>query len=370
MNAPDRVERPIEGSSIPAGVAAPLAEDLPEDIIFTTVAPAGWRRHRRSVAVGGLVAGAVTIWIGATAPFPLPTSRAAIVIIGVVVFLAGVDSALKWALGEHVRTATVLSGAWLTILVLSAALADLLPLAEARDTAATLTEPALARPDLFSGHPLGTDNQGLDLLGGIIYGARVSLIVGLGAVTIGLLVGGLLGLVAGYYRGRVEAVINLGSDALIAFPPLILLLALVAVLEPSVRNVTLGLALLSIPIYVRLARANTLRFVGRDFVRMARALGGRDRRILFREVMPNVASPLISYGFVVVAVLIVAEASLSYLGLSVQRPAPTWGNLIAAGEDGFDRNPHLVFAPGIVLFLTVFSLNRIGEAARSRWEVR
>lgn len=370
MTAPDRMDRGVRDPFVPAGVALPLTEDLGMDPSFAPVTPRGWRRHRPVVAIVGILVGALTIWTGATVPFPLPTSRAAIITIGVAVLLLGVDSTLKWIVGEQVRTATVLSGVWLLTLVLAATFADLLPVAEARDTAATLTEPALQRPDLFSNHPLGTDNQGLDVLGGIIYGARVSLIVGVGAVTIGLIVGGLLGMVAGYYRGRVEAAINLGADALIAFPPLILLLALVAVLEPSVRNVTLGLALLSIPIYIRLARANTLRFARRDFVRMARALGGRDRRILFREVMPNVAAPLVSYGFVVVAVLIVAEASLSYLGLSIQRPAPTWGNLISAGEDGFDRNPHLVFAPGIVLFLTVYALNRIGEAARSRWEVR
>lgn len=368
MTGPDLAAGAQPEMPASAGVAVPRPDDR-TPTPFSADAPT-WRRHRPIIAGLGFFLGALVIWAGATVPFALPTSRAAIIVAGTVLLLVGIDSTLKLALGEQARTATILSSAWLVLLTMAAVFADMLPIAEATNTTATLTEPALQRPDLFSSHPLGTDGQGLDTLGGIIYGARVSLIVGIGAVTVGLLVGGLLGMVAGYYRGKAEAAINLGSDALIAFPPLILLLALVAVLEPSVRNVTLGLALLSVPIYIRLARANTLRFVRRDFVRMARALGGRDRRILFREVMPNVAAPLISYGFVVVAVLIVAEASLSYLGLSVQRPAPTWGNLIAAGEDSFERNPHLVFAPGIVLFLTVFALNRVGEAARGRWEIR
>ncbi|HEY8526416.1 MAG TPA: ABC transporter permease [Acidimicrobiales bacterium] len=345
-------------------VAPPPAPDE------ATPAPAGWRRHRRAIAAAGLVGGAAVTWMGTTGAVDLPWPRAATVVVGVALLLAGIDSALKLWRGERVQTALWLSVAWLVIVGAAALLADVLPLAEAQDPSRTLTEPSLVRPDLFSEHPLGTDRQSLDILGGVVYGARVSLTVGLGAVAIGLVVGGFLGLLAGYYRGRVDAVIGLVTDALIAFPPLILLLALVSALEPSVRNVTIGLAVLSIPIYVRLARANTLRYAERDFVVMARALGGRDRRILFRELLPNVLPPLVSYGFVVVAVLVVAEASLSYLGLSVQRPNPTWGNLIAAGEDSFDRHPHLVFAPGIVLFLTVFALNRVGEAARVLWDPR
>jgi peptide/nickel transport system permease protein len=333
--------------------------------------PVGWRRHRRLVAPAGLVAGTALVVAGTLV---LDNSagawRPVTVLAGVLVLLAGLDSALKLAFGERVRTGVWLAVGWLGIVVAAAILADVLPLAEAKDASVTIFDPPLARPDLLSEHPLGTDRQSLDLLGGVVHGARVSLTVGIGAVAVGLVVGGLVGMLAGYYRGRVEAVVNLLTDTLIAFPPLILLMGLVAVLDPSVRNVTIGLAVLSIPIYVRLAKANTLVFAQRDFVLMARAMGGRDRRILFREILPNVLPSLISYGFVVIAVLIVAEASLSYLGLSVQRPNPTWGNLIAAGEEDFDRHPHLVFAPGAVLFLTVFALNRVGEAARDLWDPR
>jgi peptide/nickel transport system permease protein len=352
---------PIESASAP-GLVAPV----------TVLAPrVGWRRHRRLVAPGGVASGALVVLVGTLV---LDNSagpwRAVTVLAGVLLLLAGVDSTLKLALGEQVNTGAWLAAGWLGLVVAAAVLADVLPLAEAQDASATLADPPLVRPDLLSEHPLGTDRQSLDLLGGVVHGARVSLTVGLGAVAVGLVAGGFIGMLAGYYRGRVEAVVNLLTDTLIAFPPLILLMGLVAVLDPSVRNVTIGLAVLSIPIYVRLAKANTLVFAQRDFVLMARAMGGRDRRILFREILPNVLPPLVSYGFVVVAVLIVAEASLSYLGLSVQRPNPTWGNLIAAGEESFDRHPHLVFAPGTVLFLTVFALNRLGEAARDLWGPR
>jgi peptide/nickel transport system permease protein len=111
-------------------------------------------------------------------------------------------------------------------------------------------------------------------------------------------------------------------------------------------------------------------FAQREFVLAARALGGRNRRIIFRELLPNVALPLVSYGFIVVAALIVAEASLSFLGLSIQRPTPTWGNMIAAGQADFDKHPHLVFIPGTVLFITVFALNKVGDKARRLWDPR
>ena len=132
----------------------------------------------------------------------------------------------------------------------------------------------------------------------------------------------------------------------------------------------LALAAIGIPTYVRLARANTMVFAEREFVLAARSLGSRDRRVIFRELVPNVALPILSYAFIIIAVLIVAEASLSFLGLGIQRPDPTWGNMIAAGQDDFDKHPHLVFAPGITMFLTVFSLNRVGEKARQIWDPR
>ena len=285
---------------------------------------------------------------------------------------------IGWELGPArvVRTIGIpdpvlwLSVAWLALVLLSATFASVLPLAEARSPARALTEPILASPDLFSRHPLGTDRQGLDVLGGIIYGARVSLIVGFGAAVIGVAAGGTLGVVAGYLRGRVDYVAGLLNDALLAFPPLILLLALAAVLDPNVRNTALALGVLSVPTFFRLARANAIAFSQRDFVLASHAVGATGARTLRREIVPNVLLSVMSYAFIMVAVLIVAEASLSYLGLGIQRPQPTWGNMISAGQTDFDEHAHLVFAPGLVLFLTVLSLNRLGDHLRRRLDTR
>lgn len=149
-----------------------------------------------------------------------------------------------------------------------------------------------------------------------------------------------------------------------------LLLAAVTVLRPSVMTIGLALGLITLPTYVRLARANTLTLTERDFVLAARVMGASNARIIFRELLPNVMRPLAAYSFIIVAVLIVAEASLSYLGVGIQRPTPTWGNMIAAGQSEYERTPHLVFVPGTVMFLTVFALNQLGDKARKLWDPR
>lgn len=269
---------------------------------------------------------------------------------------------------RRIDIGTLLAATWIGLLVLCAVIADWLPLAEARDPSKTLLTPSMQPPNPFSEHPLGTDSQGLDILGGIVYGARVSLIVGIGGVICGVLVGGAIGMIAGYLRGKTDTAVSVLSDTLLAFPPLILLMALVTVLEPDVRNVTIALGIMVVPTYIRLVRANTMRLANRDFVTAAKSLGAGGLRIMIKEVSPNLVLPVLSYSFMVVAVLIVAEASLSYLGLSIPRPEPTWGNMIAAGQANFQHYPYPVLIPGAVLFLTVFSLNRIGETARKLWD--
>lgn len=290
--------------------------------------------------------------------------QAPVVAVGLVACWFGIDAALGVVFGRRVETGVWLSAAWVAAVVSSAVFADLLPLAEAQDVSETLTTPTRLRPDLFSAHPLGTDVQGLDILGGVIYGARVSLQVGVLAVAIGTVLGGLIGVASGYFRGRLDAAVGLATDSMLAFPPLILLLAVVSAVDPSVPVIAASLALLGIPTYVRLARANTMAFAQREFVMAARAIGARPSRIIMRELVPNVVRPLLSYSFIIIAVLIVAEASLSFLGVGIQRPTPTWGNMISAGQGEIQTTPHLVFVPGAVMFLTVFALNRLGDKAR------
>lgn len=296
--------------------------------------------------------------------------RYLVTMIGAAGIYTGLRLLARRTFGSDFDLGLWLSVAWLVVIASMAALADLLPLSESRDVSRAFTAPINKPPDLFSVHPLGTDNQGLDLLGGILYGARVSLIIGVGAVFIGITMGLVLGLASGYYGGKLDGFVSLITDSMLAFPPLILLLAVVTALSPSVGTVTVALSLLAIPTYIRLARANTLTFAQRDFVLAARVLGERNRSIMLRELLPNVVLPVMSFSFLLIAVFIVAEASLSFLGLSVSRPNPTWGNMIASGQDRFDEIPHIVFVPGAVLFLTVFAFNSVGDAARKRWDPR
>ncbi len=298
--------------------------------------------------------------------------RIIIAAIGILFAYLGLDGILKKIYGPQFETGLWLSITWIVLLILAAVFADLLPLRESKEVTidVLLNADVRKRPDLLSAHPFGTDSQGLDVLGGTIYGARISLQVGLGAVAIGLVVGGTIGIIAGYFRKTLDSFISIITDSFLAFPPLILLLALATVLERSPRNIALALAIVGIPTYIRLARANTLVFAQRDFVLSARAMGSKNTRIIAREIAPNVVLPLLSYAFIIVAVLIVAEASLSFLGIGIQRPNPTWGNMIAAGQQDFQEIPHIVFIPGGIMFLTVFCLNRIGEKARSIWDPR
>jgi peptide/nickel transport system permease protein len=312
-----------------------------------------------------LVVGALVIWVGLDlgsdwSAWPRTLLTAA----GATAMFQGFDRLLRRRRPDA-EAGLVLAVAWLGLVVLVAAFAGLLPLGEHENTAATLRDPSYQRPDLFSGHPLGTNQQGLDILARLAFGARVSLIVGIGAVVVGMFVGGLVGLAAGFYRRGVDTVVGIVTDALLAFPPLVMLVALASVLDRNLRNTVLGLAILAVPTNVRLARANTLRFTEREFVQAARGMGAKNRRIILRELLPNIALPMLSYAFIIVAVLIVAEASISFLGLGIQQPKPTWGNMIAEGDGGvFEDHPHIVLVPGLAMFLTVFAFNRVGEWAR------
>jgi peptide/nickel transport system permease protein len=296
--------------------------------------------------------------------------RLALGVLGLVVSYMGLAAVLNRLVGREVDLGFWLAVIWVVVVVLAAIFADFLPLAEARNTSLTIANPSRLRPDLFSKHPLGTDTQALDILGGVVYGARVSLQVSVIAVTVGTILGGLLGVTAGYFGGKLDGTVGIFVDSLLAFPPLILLLAVVTVVSPGVLTISLALALLGIPTYTRLARANTMAFAQREFVLAARALGAKPWRIISRELIPNVVRPLLSYSFIIVAVLIVAEASLSFLGVGIQRPIPTWGNMISAGQGELESTPHLVFMPGTVMIVTVFSLNRIGDRIRKMWDPR
>jgi peptide/nickel transport system permease protein len=295
-------------------------------------------------------------------PAPSPATAAA----AVVAAPPTVDTAVPTRRRRHVDVVFWVSMAWLVLIVGAAVLSPLLPLGNADDSAKALTSPVFAAP-LSPGHLLGTNTYGLDLLARSVAGARTSLAIALVAVVVGTTVGGLIGIVAGFLRGPTDSIVGILANALLAVPPLVLLIALGSVLDPGIRNIGLALALLTIPSMVRLARATTIAFAQREFVLAARAMGATRRRLIIRELLPNVALPLLSLAVVMISMLIVAEASLSFLGLGIKPPEPTWGNMIAEGQDGvMEQHPFIVIVPGLCLFLTVFAFNLLGERVQQR----
>lgn len=253
---------------------------------------------------------------------------------------------------------------WLAVVTVSAVTAGLLPLA---DPNAPTSAPGLPPgPD----HLLGTDDLGRDELSRVVYGARVSLIVGFSAVGFGLLVGGFLGLLAGYFGGRFDAAVSLGVDSMLSFPYLVFALAAVTFLGPSVLVVTLSVSIFAIAPNARVVRGATMSWRNRDFVLAAYVLGARTRRILFREVLRNVAPTMLSYALVAVAFTIVVEGGLAFLGVSVPPPIPSWGGMIAAGAATANVYPLLSVWPSLAMFLTVLSLNLAGDRLQDYFEVR
>ena len=298
-----------------------------------------------------------------------PWLQVIVTLVGFYTIVTGLGMLIRGFFGSQVDPATWLSLAWMAVVLVFV----FLQLGGLFDEL-TADFSNREQPPEFSTHePLGTDRVGKSVMNQAIQGARVSLIVGLGSVGIGLAVGTIVGLIAGFFRGKTEGIFNILTDSILAFPALILLFTIVAIFGGSVLVVTLALSMLSIPTMGRLARANTLTFAAREFVTAARAMGASSNRILFREILPNVALPLASYAIIIVAVVIVAEASLSFLGVGIDPiSTPTWGNMISEGRQQtvLRDAPHIVFVPGVMMFLTVLSLNRIGESLRVLWDPR
>jgi peptide/nickel transport system permease protein len=256
---------------------------------------------------------------------------------------------------------------WLVIVLIFALFADLLPVPD--PNAQTVRESRT--PPFTNGYFLGTDGLGRDVFSRIVHGARVSVIISVSAVATGMIVGGTLGLAAGYIRGRFESLVMGAVNTLLAFPGLILLLALVALLGQNLMAVTAAVAFLSIPTYTRVSRATTLAVSQREYVLAAKALGAKRGRILFREIAPNVFLPVAAFGLIALGTIIILEGTLAFLGLSVQPPQATWGSMIAQGRRYFgDGDYYLTLIPGMALFFTVFSLNYVGDSMRNRFDVR
>jgi peptide/nickel transport system permease protein len=253
----------------------------------------------------------------------------------------------------------LLSVLWLLMLSTAAATFDFLPLLnpDESDFENIATGPSAS-------HLLGTDEIGRDLLSRTIAASQISLQVGFIAVAIAAVIGGTLGLCAGYFRGKFDTVVMTANDVLLAFPGLILALALVAVLGASAQNVIIALGVVMTPAFARVARASTLSFTARPFVTAAQSMGASHRQIIWGELAANVGLAVLAYGLTAISVAILAEGALSFLGLSVPPPAATWGGMIVSGKEVLAEAPHIVLMPALAMFLTVLSFNSIGETFR------
>jgi peptide/nickel transport system permease protein len=219
-------------------------------------------------------------------------------------------------------------------------------------------------------HLLGSDELGRDILSRLVYGARVSLAVGVLSVGISLLIGVSLGLVAGYRGGWLDEVIMRLMDGLLAFPALVLALAITAALGPSLGNAMIAIGIVGIPGFARLVRGQVLSIRALEFVEAARAAGLSDRRIILRHVAPNVLAPIIVHASLRIAFAVLTEASLSFLGLGAQPPTPSWGSMLNAGREYLEMAPWLSVAPGAAIFITTLSFNFLGDGLRDALDPR
>jgi peptide/nickel transport system permease protein len=225
-------------------------------------------------------------------------------------------------------------------------------------------------PAFSPGHLLGTDSNGNDVWSRILYGGRSSLEVGIAVNVLGLLVGGALGTVSAYVGGAIDTVIMRVLDVLIAFPSLVLTLAVAQSLGPSQLNTIFALAFFSVPAFARISRAATLRLREQPFMVAAKLCGTRTSRVLFRHIAPNIAPQLITFSMLGMGIIIVIEGALSFLGLGIPPPNPSWGNMISDGQQSLSATPMLVVWPCVALFATVLAFNLLGEMLRDRWSGR
>jgi peptide/nickel transport system permease protein len=220
------------------------------------------------------------------------------------------------------------------------------------------------------GHPLGTDVNGNDVLSRLIYGGRASLTIAIAVNLIGLLVGGAIGAISGFLGGRADTIIMRGLDVLIAFPSLVLTIAIAQILGPSIPNTILALSAFSIPAVARIGRSATLKIANMPFIQAAELGGSTTWRTLTRHIAPNITPQMLNFALLGMGIVIVTEGALSFLGMGVPAPAPSWGNMIYEGQQSLSATPLLVLWPSLALLVTVLSFNMLGENLRDEMSGR
>jgi peptide/nickel transport system permease protein len=260
----------------------------------------------------------------------------------------------------------VVAAIGLAAAILLAMLAPWLPLPDP-DVVDTVNR---LQPPLTPGHPLGTDEFGRDLLARLVWGARVSLLAGVVTAAASMVIGVTLGVLGGFYSGWIENVVMRLTDILMAFPYILLAIAIVGGLGPGLRNAMLAIAIVGFPIYTRLVRSIVLSLREREFVEAARALGAPDPIILGRHILPHLLSPVIVAFSLDVGFKILATAGLSFLGLGTQPPTADWGSMLATGRQFVILSPHVALLPGLAIFVVVLALNLVGDALRDLLDPR
>jgi len=221
-----------------------------------------------------------------------------------------------------------------------------------------------------SAHIFGTDEYGRDMFARLIHGARVSLQVGILAVGIAIVLGGILGAVAGYYGGVLDNVVMRVMDVFLAVPSILLAIAIVSALGPSLMNLMFAISISSIPGYARIVRASVISIRDQEFVEAAKAIGADDFRIIFKHIIPNALAPVIVQGTLGVAGAILSTAGLSFIGLGIQPPAPEWGAMLSGGRQYLRYAPHVTTIPGIAIVITILALNLVGDGLRDALDPR
>ena len=276
------------------------------------------------------------------------------------------DTGLRRFCFKLKRNKAALAGGVMLLVYIAAAL--LAPLLVQGNASAPNLIMALETPS--AKEPLGTDELGRSILGRIIYGARVSLLIAVGVVAVGLFIGVPLGLVSGYFGGKIDFAIQRATDALLAFPGFLLALAFVSVLGVGIKNTMISIGVSMVPQYIRLVRACVLTVRAEVYVEAARAAGTRDGMILWRHILPNVMVPITVQTSLSMGTAILFAAGLGFLGIGVQPPTPEWGTMLGSARNYLFHAPHVATFPGLAIFLAVLSFNLLGDGLRDALDPR
>lgn len=268
--------------------------------------------------------------------------------------------------GRHLGWVFWVAFGWVAAITFMAALADILPFVQSY-----VDGDYDHLSSSFSwAHWLGTDGSGRDLFSRSIYGAQISLGLAFTAPYVGMAIGLVLGMSAGYFRGRLEDCISIFIDSILAFPNIVAAMAILFFIGANFVNLVFVIAFFTIPVFTRISRANTLAFAQREFVLAARAQGASHLRILVLELLPNVVIPVAAYSLLIMSFVITIESTLSFLGVGIPPPTPTWGKMISDGLDDLELHPQISLVPAAFMYLTILALNLMGDRLRALTDVR